>query len=296
MKCKVYSILFLVTVILSSCNNLKDEQFEKYVIFARNGFFERELEYKQGVTITTEISAAISGTDILKNDIQIGLTIDEKILAEHNFDKFRNDEALYYKILPTDSYQLQNKSITIKSGDEYGTEVITINPSNMDMYTDYVLPISIGSVSDYNIGEKKYASMLMNIIFKNSFSGLYAMSAKLYDYSENVESSLTMNSRLRVVNANTCYMYAGNITESNVDKARYIINVQLKEDGTLNLSATNPDIEFVAEPSNIESQVNVAEILDGEITLFVNYTYLDLSVPGYPVKRKITGKLYMATE
>ncbi len=244
---------------MSSCDNLPDEQFEKYVIMSRNGFQTRSFEYQKSGFGTTDIAISVSGTSVISHDISVKVAIDETALYNYNFDNFREDVTLYYTLLPADSYELGSEMVTIQAGHEYGLLPVKVDLAKLDMKKNYVLPLTIVSTSDYSVGPVKYATILMNVVLENGFSGEYAASAKIRDYTiyrdesdpKKQEEKQTFNfsgvRNLFVLDDKTCYLYGGNVSEESVARDKYRIQVVINPDSTLTLTSMNPDIEFIQQ-------------------------------------------------
>lgn len=72
--------------------------------------------------------------------------------------------------------------MTIKKGDEYALLSVQFDLSRLDMFKDYVLPLEVSSVSDYEVGEPKYRKALFHLNILNNFSYVYTSSgAKVYN-------------------------------------------------------------------------------------------------------------------
>lgn len=292
---------------IASCDNLPDEQFVKRVVFTQNGFVDRVIDYTDTGIDTTHVSISVSGTSVLEQDIVVGYSVDADTLAGYNFERFRDKTALYYSMLPEDCYDFLDETVTIKSGDEYATLPIQINMDKINKYVNYVLPLKITSVSSCEPGLKNYATILMNILLKNSFSGTYNVSGKVYDKSDNSELDMAGTKKtLRVVNDKTCYLYVGNVDDANVNKSKYIVEVTINEDNTLSYRPLNPDIEFEAETSNVENKINMVELTiskgssgskGDQLTTKLNmqYKYKDITDPTIKIEREFKGALVMNT-
>ena len=71
---KINSYLcILLVAMLTGCNDLPDEQFEKSAIIIKNGYHEWELPYNGEDEMTAYVSVALSGTSILKEDVEAEL-------------------------------------------------------------------------------------------------------------------------------------------------------------------------------------------------------------------------------
>lgn len=298
----------LMSMFIISCENLPDEQFEKRVVFTKNGFVDWEINYDETGLDTTNVSVSVSGTSVLGGDVTVDFVLNPDTLASYNLEKFRGKEELYYKILPNNCYKFLSENVTIKSGTEYALLPIEINMSNIDKYGNYVLPLRIDKVSSCSVGLPLYTTVMMNILLKNSFSGFYNVSGKLKDKSDNSELDMaSFKKTLRVINDNTCYLYIGNVEETNVNRATYIVEVTFNNNGTLSYKALNSEaISFSCPEPNLDSDINTWERTisqntaggkDDLLTIKLNmqYTYKDITDPAVPIEREFKGALVMNT-
>jgi len=292
-KFSIY-IMMLFAVIITSCDELDDEQFTKYVIMTRSGAGEAEILFSESETGRANISISVSGSAVIGNDVQAEVKIDAEKLEEYNFEVYRNDRGLYYDILPENCYSLESMKATIKAGNEYGLLPIDINMANMNKMKNYILPLTLSGTSEFQLGDPKYCTVLLKIILKNGFSGLYAGNLKIKDYTEGTTLTINKQRNFYTVDNNTCYMYGGNIDETNINRDKYIIKMEMNADSTFTLSADNPDIELTAmggaESNRIYSKEEVSggkKIMKQFVSL--NYDYKDLTNESYPVKRNMEG-------
>lgn len=300
-----FNIILILAAFFVACNNgLPDEMFEKKVIINQNGFLDYELDYTSSETSDTIISVAVSGTSKLKKDVIVNMQIDKDTLDNYNWERFRNQEILYYDLLPENCYEFNGKNVVIKSGTEYTDIPITFHLEKIDKNKQFVLPISIANSSDYKIGESKYSTVLMRIKLTNQYSGTYNLSATLKESGSDETLEVRMNRELSVMDDNTCYLYAGNIAENRIDRELYKINITVKADSSITFSALNPDMILNADqpvldlenPKNRVSRIITQDVTNKQkqliiTTFFVNYSYTDLTTPDYPIDVRVDGML-----
>lgn len=290
-------ILTIITVIFTvACDGLPEEQFVKYVIVTHNGFQDCVID----TTGKAEISVSVSGTSVLNQDVNVSLVKDSTILAQYNFDKYRNDKTLYYQALPDDCYDMGDGSLTIKSGSEYSILPINFDISKMDKYKQYVLPISISSTSAYEKGKDENAYVLLRILLANAYSGMYAMTGNV---SEGVAGNLgvAMNRYLYMYDTNTCYFYVGNVEEIDVKKANFIAKVEFLPNFELKITTDNNALMLRSTMSSVINKINIYEIIKNAntgvaetINIYMNYSYLDMNIPSQPTTRNVSTKLVMS--
>ena len=226
-----YRLLFLyiLGMTVAACNNdLPDELFVKRVVIAENGFQDLRVEYPEDGTVNTQITISISGTSVLSKDVEAQVKVCPDTLDDYNYERFVQDTMLYYTLLPEDCYTLENEGkVTIKKGDEYALLSVQFDLSRLDMFKDYVLPLEVSSVSDYEVGEPKYRKALFHLNILNNFSYVYTPSgAKVYNSGDNDDyTAWTTDLTLSTLNYNTCRMYAGGVYETDTDRDKYVIQV-----------------------------------------------------------------------
>jgi hypothetical protein len=286
------SILF--GILLIGCDELPDEQFEKYAVITRNGYHEWAIPYNDGSDMTTYISVAVSGTSILSEDMGVEIAVNSELLDDYNFEKFRNETSSYYDLLPADCYELETMTATIKSGDEYALIPLKLKLEKMNKYKNYILPVEIVSVTKNSVGINGYNQSLINVVLENDYSGNYTMAVDMSSSEGNL--FINTDQALRTVDANTSFFQVPYLSKST-EKADYIINMEVAADSTLVLYANNPDIEFTFATPNKEKdrEANIVQITESEkktktIKFFLDYSYLDKSNPDIPaIRRNIRG-------
>jgi hypothetical protein len=220
-------------ILAGGCENLPDEQFEKQVLFAQNGFVEREFEYRDGETLTTDLSISVSGTSALDHGVSVTITEDPDTLTLYNETKFGDETAGYYEALPDSCYSFSSMTGEIRAGDEYGLIPLEIMADKVDKYHRYVLPLRISGTSDYTIAPAPADALLLNISFTNDYSGDYVYAGTLNGKS--VPGDFTLN----VVDEDECYFYLD--YEGDGDQDYPPVLIRFNPDNSLALSSRPSD-------------------------------------------------------
>ena len=131
--------LAVLTLGQQSCDNLPDEQFDKYVLMTRNGFIDREIVYNASGKATTEVSVSVSGSSDVAHDVEVEVEVYPDTLDQYNFEKFRTDSASYYDL--AEHYTIPNPKLTIRKGEAYGVFDVVFDVKQMDKYKDFVLSL-----------------------------------------------------------------------------------------------------------------------------------------------------------
>lgn len=289
-------LCILLVAMLTGCNALPDEQFEKSAIIIKNGYHEWELLYNGENEMMAYVSVALSGTSILAEDVEAELMVMPANLDEYNFEEFRYDESAYYELLPEDCYELESSKVIIPAGSEYGLLPVKFKIEKMNKYHNYILPLEIVSVSKYSIGKNDYNKALINVVLKNDYSGKYSRTLDLN--SSEGGMLITGDQVLRTITPNMCYFTAAYLDKES-EQGYYNINMVVNSDSTLTLSAVNPDIEleFATPNKEKDNERNIVEIKElgknsKSMKFFLDYSYIDKSNPeAEPIRRYIKGFL-----
>lgn len=302
---KKYSLflLCLLGIFVTACDNeLPDELFTKRVVISQNGFQEMKLEYSADGKVSTHVTISISGTSVLDHDIIATITECPDTLEAYNYDKYSDNEELYYTLLPKEAYKLGNSGkVTIKGGEEYTLLPIEFDLSQLDMYKDYVLPLEVSAVSDYEIGQSSYRRALYHLTIRNLFSYTYSPSGcKIWNSDEGDDyTTWTTDMVLSTIDYNTCRMYAGGVNDTDKDRNEYLVEVTMEADSTFSYTSPNPDIDLEKVGGEEENRIRVTEEPDLLVnnkfvittTMKMNYRYTYTSPEGYPYRRRFEGTL-----
>lgn len=284
-------ILLSVAFICNSCqDNLEDEQFQKFVLLVKNGYKEYQVELKESETIRLPVSVGLNGTTKNNEDVRVRIGIASDTLNGYNFDKYKDETTFYHAVFPSSNYSLTpgDSTIVIKAGQEYAAFDLELKDlENLpDKYKEYILPLSIKETSMYSIAQPKYSTLLMRLIFSNSFSGVYKSSGKVKEVGGGEVDGPSRT--LYAISHNECYTYAGNIDYQDPDRKKYIIHIKIEDGNKVSMSALDPSIEFVKESASVE--ITKEDDLSDKRKVTVNtiikvkYRYKDLHNEGFPVE------------
>ena len=240
--------LAVLTLGQQSCDNLPDEQFDKYVLMTRNGFIDREIVYNASGKATTEVSVSVSGSSDVAHDVEVEVEVYPDTLDQYNFEKFRTDSASYYDL--AEHYTIPNPKLTIRKGEAYGVFDVVFDVKQMDKYKDFVLPLRIKSASDYLVSPKASRVMLMHILYIN------------------------LNRTLSVIDEQTCFTYIGNIETTDENKADYRLEISVNPTDSL-ITLNAPGLDLQQEPSDRQNLKNVMVEDETEQRLYLQYSYVD---------------------
>ncbi|MCL3780923.1 DUF4973 domain-containing protein [Prolixibacteraceae bacterium JC049] len=231
MKRQYIFLLAMLLLATISCDELPDELFEKQVLFARNGLIERELELTEANSIETNVSISVSGTSVLKQDVNFTITEFADTLVDLNKQLFYDNEEQYYTLLPQAAYNFNSYNGTVKKGDEFGTLPFSIDWKKLDMHKRYVLPIKIESTSAFQVAPNNASSMLIEFRFFNNYSGSYSLNSIV-----NGKSIQQSGIKINALDANSCF-----ITLPLFPGEDYTFIAKVNSDKSLTITAKNPE-------------------------------------------------------
>ena len=282
----------MLMVINQSCSDgLPDEQFEKLVLLTKNGWIDQQinvLESNSGV-IDIPIVASISGTSMNSENVTVSIDFDPDTLSGYNFEKYREQEDLYYNIIPSNAVSFESTTIDILKNEDRGLTSLKLDLSKItDKYKDYVIPIQIKSSSKYVLGENIYTKVMYHLLLQNSYSGNYSGNITVFKTKGSAEvndetQKITVASKsLYALSDSVCYFYAGQVDRSDVDREKYIVNMKILNDSTITFESDNVDLDIVLENASVSiaEQVNTSDQRFVNLTTTLDMTYKFTDVDG----------------
>jgi hypothetical protein len=287
-----------------ACNDeWKDEQYEKYVSFVRSGFVNIYLNYNSNDGVVKyKIPVEVSGSILNDRNIQVTIGIDPDTLQAMNVSRYYNREDLFFRLLEPQYYTMNSMTTTIPAGSDVGYIDISFKIGNLDLVEKYVLPLVITETSEYIPSPKKwYRRSLMRIVPFNDYSGTYsATGGRITEGNNDMPTSVDMR-EMRVVDQNSVFFYAGLTEEEARNRALYKVkaifnpSAESPDEGTITLSAYEDAIGFTSTPANcyytVETRMDDLQpyLQIKTITLFLKYSYDDISNPNYKVRYNFDG-------
>jgi hypothetical protein len=263
MKTKSLNIVafaFLAFILAGCVGELPEEQFEKYVLLTRNGWVEQDIEFTTSSKVDLPVVVSVSGTSVNKENVEVKLKYDTDLLARYNLEKYKLQEGLYYVPVPQEAITL-NSAVTIPSGSENAMVGLTIDFDKIaDPYKDYVIPVSIETVSKYSLQPLdqgailRRSEVLYHVRRMNSFSGDYTGSSTVFQtsgrgtaqspYTKKGTGSPVLVKTLYALSEDECYFFAGQFDRNNVLAKDFIVKVKMNEDESLAFSSPNPALQL----------------------------------------------------
>lgn len=316
-KIFIYAAVLLGVSAFTSCdNNIPDEQFTKMVLLTKNGVQDYNIEFLDEGQVELSLPVSVNGTSSNGKDVTVRITADPDTLKDYNFDRFRSKTALYYALPSEKMYSFPaGPEVTIEAGKDYATFPLTLNLKEFDLYSNYVLPLKIESVSAYQMAWSRYTKLLMRLNISNFFSGNYNVDGKVWEENFPNQKLPISSAILRALSADQCYLYAGNVEETDEFRAEYSFTVKIdksKYEDSVNdetgarirkytavtIGSKNAD-KNVTDESNGKSWVEISRTADpinnnmeNVVTkVYLHYSYLNLRNEGYPIKMYFEGTL-----
>ena len=268
---------------VSSCDELEEELFQKNSYIIHNGWQDYALEVEEDNTTTLPIYFGVNGTSLNDKNISLTMDIDPDTLDRYNWDKYKTQTDLYYKMLPEGTYTFDADSWTIRSGELNTTAKIKIDLNKIEelgsLYDDYVLPLRITSSTGEPMGQNKYTKVLAHIGFKNDYSGIYSGKGVITQQGTSYTTEIT-STQLYAINNNTCYMFVGEKTRANTaDYLSYVVEINRDEWGDITLSSKIAGLEFKSYNSKLNRKYtynyNDQRYYTEITTIELAYEYLD---------------------
>lgn len=298
----INGLLLIIGLGLSSCNDqLSDELFEKRTYLVENGWKDYQLEVADDNTALLPVYFGINGTSGNDKDITMTIEVDPDTLERYNWDKYKNQKDLYYKLLPEESYTFDADSWTIPKGELNASAYVKISLDKIkevgSLYNDYVLPFRISSSTGEPVGRSKYTKVLAHIAFKNDFSGQYTGKGIIKQVGTSYTTDITTTT-LYAINPNTCYMFAGEKTrEKTADYLNYVIEITKDDDGSIVLDSPAEGLVFNPYSSKLSRKYTLNYGDDRyyiEITTVdFSYEYMDSTLGRDPLPMNFQGSFTM---
>ena len=296
-------LLVLVSLGLGACDKLEDELFEKNSYIVRNGWQDYELTVTEDNMAVLPIYFGVNGTSANDKDITVTMELDPDTLKRYNWEKYKNQTGLYYKILPLETYVFDSSSWTIPHGELNASAYITIDLTKISqvgsLYDDYVLPLRISSSSGEPMGKSKYTKVLAHIGFKNNYSGIYSGKGVVTQQGTSYTTETT-STHLYAINNEVCYMFVGEKTRSNTaDYLDYVVEIHRDMFGNITLISKNPGLQFNVYSAkltrkythNYTDQRYYTEVT----TIEMSYAYVD-NTQGESLKMTFDGTFSMSRD
>ena len=309
MKKYIAYFIALGTLLLTgACNDeWKDEIYRKDVGIKASinsqGVTNIYLPYTPNGEITYQLPIIVGGSQMNETDLDVHIAVDKDTLADLNEARWKHRKDLYYLELDEQHYEFPSTTCHISSGTCVGLYDIKFKFSGLNLVEKWVLPLTIVDNPSYNANPRKnYRKALLRIMPYNDYSGTYS-STNTKVFVEDNSSAMVANTRaLYVVDENTCFFYAGVISEELQDREKYKVLMTFNSDGTVYARAADPTnkMGFEAQTTPTYSQwvdddATYPYIKHHYTTIQLKYKYNDVTTYGEvnPIAYRAEGSMLM---
>ena len=202
-----------------------------YIVGARDQVINRDIDLGKS-TDTIAISIAVSGSLPLTKDVTVTLVENPDEVTLYNERNVSGEDVQYQK--PDDAiYNYPLDQVTIKAGQVYNTYPIHINPATLQYDSLYMIPLRLGSISDYELSDND-TTVLVKLNLMNQYSGLYYVDAILKNTTNPKDSLIYKMARNLVAtdNGNTVRMYHYN-NETKAYRPSHTFKITVNSDNSL---------------------------------------------------------------
>lgn len=278
-------ILLILFTTISCSDDLNYELFKKYTYLLKNGWQDNiPMKLTDDNKVNLNVAFGVNGTTGNDKNIALSLAVSPDTLNNFNFDKYKNDSAAYYTILPADCYKFDKTSYTIPAGQLSSSAMVTIDMTkladNYNIYNQYVLPLKIASSVGELKGPSKYSQALYLLNLENKWSGFYSGSGMLKaNYEGGTYNKEVSGKQLYAISNKECYMYAGPYERDSKHHGDFVIKMKMNNDGSIIMTFLNDSDNF--EPIKayykfkFTQNITDSRKLNRLTVFYTHYKYID---------------------
>lgn len=210
MKTIKYILCLAVVLTAVGCNDdlpINEEQYKK-VVYLTRAIDEVKNEYVNYAynRDTIYISVSVSGTAHTDRDIRVTFREDDDAIARYNKRNLSSTD-IQNMHLPSSAYEYPQEDIVIKAGENTAIYPVYIYPENIHCDSLFMIPVSIASVSAYEIRTEIDTVLLAKINTINNYSGKYHIRGTITNLQTEYKQSYDMPRNLVATNKNTVRIY-----------------------------------------------------------------------------------------
>ena len=241
--------LTLCLVCCAACNSddiYKEEQNKNlvYLLSGSNNIYTEAYTLNETESMKY-LSVGCGGSNFNENEIIVTLEPNIELFNEYNRINF-DFESSYTKLLPANRYEIGTYTVTIpaKPDEQYVKVPVKVRPLGLSPDSVYFIPLSIKSVSHYDVNEDK-STLLYRVTIENDYARqkvttYYNKKGTVKDLSDNRETMLTGTKIVQPLTKNKVRMFVANNTQgaattvANIE--RLAVVVEVKADNTLEVT------------------------------------------------------------
>ena len=277
-----------------ACNSDKIYEEEQYknVIYLLSG---TDNIYTEAYTLNeTEpvkyFSVGCGGSNPNEKEVVVTLEQDIALLNEYNRLNF-DFEHLYAKLLPPDRYEIGTYTVTIPANpvDQYVKVPVKVRPLGLSPDTVYFIPLTIKSVSHYEVNEEKntllYRVTIENDYARQKVTTYYTKRGTVLDLSNNRETILTGTKIVQPLTKDKVRMFVGNYTQGPAttveDIGRLSVVVEIEANNTLNITPYGSiEIEMIDSEGYNRYDPAVMQGTKKQRVFYLHYRYRIMNADG----------------
>lgn len=289
MKKYIFILLYgILMANLTACNeeDYSIKEYYKCVVYLLSkenyNVYTDVFPFDNGKEVTRYFSICCSGSQSNPKGFSVELEEDTILFSQYNRMNFDIDTSKFAHLLPKEKYRIEKYKVEYPANntDPYVKVAISVAPDGLSPDSVYFVPLSIKSVSDYEINQEK-KNMLFRIVVENEYAEqlndtYYQLKGNKLNANGGIIGGISGSKLARPISKNTIRMYVGNenqtklSTREEIDKLSMLLTVG--EDNKVKIS---PYGSVEVEQYDIDNWNTYEEVKKNAVDTGVNkYFYL----------------------
>jgi hypothetical protein len=211
----------LLTVGFPACNeeDYSSREYYKYVVYLISkedyNVYTDVFPFDDGNEVTGYFSIGCGGSLSNPEEIIVDLEPDTVLLNLYNRSNFDIDTSKYARMLSEDRYRIETYRAVFpaNNSDQYVKVAVSVNPDGLSPDSTYFIPLSIKSVSAYEVNPEKY-NMLFRVALENYYAEqktvtYYQMKGNILNAAGEITGGLSSTKPANPVSKNSIRIFAG---------------------------------------------------------------------------------------
>ncbi len=239
----IKSILCLAAAALTigGCDDnlpIDEEQYKK-VVYLTRAIDEVKDEYVNYAydRDTVYVSVSVSGTTHTDRDIRVTFKEDDEAITRYN-KRTLSAADTQNQHLPAAAYEYPQEDVVIKAGENTAIYPVYIYPEYLHCDSLYMIPVSIASVSAYEMRTEIDTVLLAKINLVNNYSGKYHIRGSIINLETESTQSYDVPRNLTATGKNSVRMFHQD-PETKTYLQSSTLTLSVNEDKTLSFAAWN---------------------------------------------------------
>ena len=287
-------MLALCFLFCTSCDNdsiYEEEQYKSlvYLLSGTDNIYTEAYSLNDNESVKY-FSVGCGGSNPNEKEIVVTLEQDIALLNEYNRLNF-DFERSYAKMLPADRFEVGTYSVTIpaKSPEQYVKVPVKVRPLGLSPDTIYFIPLTIKSVSHYEVNYNKY-NLLYRVTIENNYARqkvttYYTKKGTVTDLSTNRETILSGTKIVQPLTKDKIRMFVGNYAQGPAstvaDIRMYAIVVEVKANNKIDITPFGSiEIEMVDSDNYNYYNPALMQGTKAQRVFYLHYRYRILNANG----------------